>query len=144
MANPVKPVPDGYHTVTPYLIVDDPDAILAFIAQAFGGTTRGRHLDDKGRVMHAEAQVGDSRVMLGGSNAEYPPMQSMLHLYVEDVDSVYRRALAAGGISIREPEDMPYGDRSGGVKDVAGNQWWIATHIADVSTEELSGTSREG
>jgi uncharacterized glyoxalase superfamily protein PhnB len=94
--------------------------------------------------MHAEAQIGDSRVMLGGANAEYPPMQSMLHLYVEDVDAVYRRAVEAGGTSIREPEDMPYGDRSGGIKDAAGNQWWLATHIADVPADQMAGSSQQG
>lgn len=138
MTDTVKPIPDGYHTVTPYLIVDDASAILGFIERAFGGTVLSRYLSPDGRVMHAEAQIGDSRVMLGEASDEWPGMPAMLHLYVEDVDAVYRQALEAGATTVREPQDMFYGDRSGGVRDTAGNQWWITTHIEDVSAEEMA------
>lgn len=138
MTDTVKPIPDGYHTVTPYLVVDDASAILSFIERAFGGTVRSRYLSPDGRVMHAEAQIGDSRVMLGEASGEWPGMPAMLHLYVEDVDAVYRQALEAGATSVREPQDMFYGDRSGGVRDAAGNQWWLATHVEDVSAEEMA------
>lgn len=138
MTTTVNPIPDGYHTVTPYLVVADASAILSFIERAFGGTVLSRHLSPDGRVMHAEAQIGDSRVMLGEANEEWPEMPAMLHLYVEDVDAVYRQALEAGAASIREPQDMFYGDRSGGARDTAGNQWWITTHIEDVSAEEMA------
>lgn len=138
MPSPVKPIPDGYHTVTPYLIVEDALAILDFLERAFGATVLDRYLAPDGSVTHAEFRIGDSLVMLGGASAQYPAIAAMLHLYVEDVDAVYRQALAAGATSLREPENMPYGDRSGGVKDPAGNQWWIATHVEDVSSEELA------
>lgn len=138
MTNTVNPIPDGYHTVTPYLVVDDASAILSFIERAFGGTVLSRYLSPDGRVMHAEAQIGDSRVMLGEAQEEWPGMPAMLHLYVEDVDAIYRQALEAGATSVREPQDMFYGDRSGGVRDAAGNQWWIATHVEDVSAEEMA------
>ncbi|MGH9380435.1 MAG: VOC family protein [Thermoanaerobaculia bacterium] len=129
MTDTVKPIPDGYHTVTPYLLVEDAPGILSFIERAFGGKVLSRHLAPDGRVAHAEVQIGDSRVMLSEAREEWPAMPAMLHLYVEDVDAVYGQAVEAGGTSIREPEDMSYGDRSGGVRDAAGNQWWIATHI---------------
>lgn len=138
MPSPVKLIPDGYHTVTPYLIVEDALAILDFLERAFGATVLDRYLAPDGSVTHAEFRIGDSLVMLGGASAQYPPIAAMLHLYVEDVDAVYRQALAAGATSLREPENMPYGDRSAGVKDPAGNQWWIATHVEDVSSEEVA------
>ena len=122
-------VPDGYHTVTPYLIVPDADAVLTFIEKAFGGRTRERHTDDDGLVMHAETTIGDSVIMVGQANDEWPPRRAMIHLYVDDADRVYRSALDAGATSVREPEDMHYGDRSGGVEDPWGNQWWMATRI---------------
>jgi PhnB protein len=137
MTKPVKPIPDGYHTVTPYLIVPDADQVLAFIERAFGGEIRGRHADSHGNVMHAEARIGDSIIMLGQSSEEWPPRPAMLHLYVEDVDAVYRQAVEAGARSIREPADMFYGDRSGGVEDRWGTQWWIATRVEEVSPEEM-------
>lgn len=144
MAKHVKPIPDGYHTVTPYLIVEDADRLIGFLEGAFGARALGRWPDPEGRVVHAEVQIGDSRVMLGESNQELPPMQAVLHLYVEDVDATYRQAVAAGGRSIREPQDMFYGDRSGGVADPFGNQWWIATHVEDVSGEEIARRQAEG
>lgn len=143
MTDTVKPIPDGYHTVTPYLLVDDASAILRFIEHAFRGTILSRHVSADGRVMHAEAQIGDSRLMLGEANDEWPGMPTMLHLYVEDVDAVYRRALEAGAASVREPQDMFYGDRTSGVRDAAGNQWWITTHIEDVSAEEMARRQAE-
>lgn len=138
MTKSVNPVPDGYGTVTPYLIVEDVDGLLAFTARAFGATTLARFEGPDGRVMHAEAQLGTSRIMMGQANEQWPPLPASLHLYVDDVDSVYRRAVEAGGTSLREPETMFYGDRSGGVRDAWGNQWWLATHVEDVSEEEMA------
>ena len=137
MADPVDPIPKGYHTVTPYLLVHDPDRLLAFVKDAFGATVLSRRLTPEGRVMHSEFQIGDSRVMLGGANADWPPMPMMLHLYVEEVDTVFEAALAAGAEVVREPENMFYGDRSGGVRDFSGNQWWLATRVENVSEEEM-------
>lgn len=143
MPNKVKPIPDGYETVTPYLVVKDAAGLITFLERAFGATIVVRHEDPGGRVVHATLQIGSSKVMLGGASDEWPPITAMLHLYVEDVDAVYRQAMAAGAQSIRQPADMPYGDRSGGVADPAGNQWWMATHVEDVSPEEMERRQAE-
>ncbi len=135
MSNSLSPVPEGYPTVAPYLIVDDAPRIITFLEDAFGGTLV-RRAEDEGRVMHAEVRVGDSIVMMGSASEEWPALRAMIHLYLPDVDAVYRRALEAGGTVVREPETMPYGDRSGGVMDPAGNQWWIATRVADPDARE--------
>ena len=134
----VKPIPDGFHTVTPYLIVSDAHGVIEFMQKAFGAELMFPPMcRPDGGVMHAELQVGTSRVMLAQGCGEFPPMPAMLHLYVEDVDATYQRAVAAGGVSVREPENQFYGDRSGGVKDVSGNQWFISSHVEDVSREEM-------
>ena len=133
----VKPIPEGYHTVTPYLTVADAAAQIDFLKQAFGAEETYRHADDKGRVSHAEVRVGTSMVMIGQAREQWTPRPASFYLYVEDVDSVYKRAVAAGGKSIQEPTDQAYGDRSGGVEDSQGNQWWVGTHIEDVSPEEI-------
>lgn len=143
MPTTVQPIPDGYRTVTPYLLADDAAGLLAFLERAFGATVHTRHTDPDGRLAHADLTIGDSRVMLGGARPEWPAMPSMIHLYVEDVDTWYARALDAGAESVRAPEDMFYGDRSGGVRDPAGNQWWMATHVEDVSEEELARRQAE-
>ncbi len=133
----VKPIPDGFYTVTPYLTVADAEAQIDFLKKAFGGEEKFRHNDDKGKVSHAEVRVGNSMLMIGQARDQWKPMPSMFYLYVEDVDAVYKRALAAGGKSLRELTNEAYGDRSGGVEDSQGNQWWVATHIEDVSPEEI-------
>jgi PhnB protein len=143
MPKPVKPIPDGHRTVTPYLVVADADAILSFLERAFGGeVTMKTHTPD-GRVAHAEIRIGDSMVMLGEGNDEWPPTRAMIHLYVEDVDAVFRNAVEAGARTVREPETMFYGDRSGGVEDAGGNQWWIATRVEEVSLEEIARRQEE-
>ena len=133
----VKPIPDGYHTVTPYLIVAGAAELIEFAKRAFGAKERFRSSGPDGTIMHAEIQIGDSVVMVSDGSPDHPPKPAMLHVYVEDVDAVYRDALAAGGEPPREPEDHFYGDRSGGVRDAFGNQWWLATHVEDVSPEEM-------
>jgi uncharacterized glyoxalase superfamily protein PhnB len=130
---PVKPIPDGYHTVTPYLILEDAPAFIEFAKAALGATERTRHLGGDGRIMHAEIQIGDSVVMLGDASEAFQARPAMLHLYIEDVDAGYKRATEAGAISVREPADQEYGDRSAGVRDRWGNEWWLATHIKDVA-----------
>jgi PhnB protein len=87
--------------------------------------------------MHAEFTIGDSVVMVGEANDEHPPMPAMLHLYVEECDAAYQQAMSAGATSIQEPRTQFYGDRMAGVRDSQGNQWWLATHVEDVSPEEL-------
>ena len=133
----VKPIPDDYHTVTPYLTVADAEAQIDFLKKAFGAEEKYRHTDDKGHVGHAEVRVGNSMIMIGQAREQWTPRQASFYLYVEDVDSVYKRAVAAGGKSLREPTNEAYGDRSSGVEDSQGNQWWIGTHIEDVSPEEI-------
>jgi PhnB protein len=134
----VKPVPEGHHTVTAYLLVDDAETQLDFLQRAFGARVTELHKDPSGRVMHADVLIGDSHVMLGQAGPEWKSMPAMVHLYVPDCDAVYAAAISAGAASVREPKTEFYGDRSGGVRDRNGNQWWIATHVEDVSAEEIA------
>jgi uncharacterized glyoxalase superfamily protein PhnB len=133
----VKPIPEGYHTVTPYLSVQGADKLIEFLQQAFATTEVERVMRPDGTIGHAEVRIGDSIVMLGEATAEWKPMPCAIYLYVEDADATYQRALQAGATSIMEPADQFYGDRSAGVQDPSGNYWWIATHQEDVSPEEL-------
>jgi uncharacterized glyoxalase superfamily protein PhnB len=130
----VKPIPDGYHTVTPYLIVPDVPREIEFLQKALGARESYRSTAPDGTVNHAEVQIGDSRVMMGQAQDKWPANQSMLYLYVEDVDAWYHRAIEAGAASVRELTDERYGDRVGGIQDPFGNQWWIATHKVDMPT----------
>ena len=126
-----KPVPDGYHTVTPYIVVEDAAGLIDFMGKAFGGKERMRMEGEDGAIMHAEVEIGDSVVMIGGASGAFPPKTAMLHLYVPNVDALYEQAINAGAESKREPADQEYGDRSAGVQDRWGNEWWLATHIKD-------------
>jgi PhnB protein len=134
----VSPIPEGYRTVTPYLVVEGATNVLEFVKQAFGAEEKFRMDAPGGKIGHAEVQIGDSIVMMGDAGAENPAMPAMIHLYVDDCDATYERALVAGGTSEREPTDQFYGDRSAGVRDSAGNLWWIATHVEDVPEEEMA------
>jgi PhnB protein len=139
----VKPIPDGYHTVTPYLTVSDLPRVVQFAVDAFGAKPSELVPDAEGVVRHAEVRIGDSVVMVGQGRAEWPAQTSSLYLYVEDTQATYKRAIAAGGKSLREPETMFYGDVNAGVEDPSGNQWWIATHVEDVPGEEMERRARE-
>jgi PhnB protein len=134
----VKAIPDGYHSVTPYLVVPEVATLLDFLTQAFEAQELHRMPRPDGTIMHAEVRIGDSRVMLGEPMGDAPPMLGALYLYVNDVDAVYTRALHAGATSTSAPADPFYGDRSAGLKDPIGNQWWIATHQEDVPPEEIA------
>lgn len=147
--SPVKPIPDGYHSVQPYLYIRGAAQAIDFYKKALGATETMRMPAPDGRLMHAEIRLGDSVVMLAD---EYPERQiyspshfggstSSLMLYVENCDAVYKQALAAGAKSVREPADQFYGDRMAGIEDPFGHQWWIATHIKDVSPEEMKATA---
>jgi len=132
----VKSIPDGYHTITPYLLVDGVAKLMSFLITAFDASELQRRHRPDGSIMHAEVQIGDSIIMMGEPSSEFGPMSASLYLYVSDCDSVYQRALQANGISVMEPTTRPSeGDRYGGVKDPSGNIWWIATHLEDVSSE---------
>jgi len=134
----VKPIPEGYHSVTPYLIVQDAGRLLDFVKQVFEAEETFR-MDGPGEsVRHAEFRIGDSVVMTADATPEFPPMPATIHLYVNDADAVYVKALRAGATSTQEPADQFYGDRTAGVKDRFGNVWYIATHQEDVSPEELA------
>ena len=140
----VKTTPDGYHSVQPYLIFKKAAAAIAFYTKAFGAKERMR-MEDKGRIAHAELQIGDSCIMLADENpaiGAYSPEHFggspiTMQVYVNDCDAVYKKAIAEGGKSEREPADQFYGDRTAGVKDPFGYTWWVSTHIKDVSMEEM-------
>ena len=127
----VNPIPPGFRTVTPYLIAADGPGLLEFVKHAFSAQETFRTVGSGGGL-HAEARIGDSMLMIGGGipGREFrsTPNSHALHMYVEDADAVYHKALAAGAASIDEPRDQEYGERSGSVKDPAGNYWYIATH----------------
>ena len=131
-----NPIPQGYGTVTPFLRVADAAKLIDFLKQAFAAEVTFRMDGPDGSVMHAEVKIGDSMVMIGQAPAGQE-MRAMLNLYVPDTDALYNSAMAAGATSIREPANQFYGDRSGGVRDICGNEWWMATHIEDVSQEEM-------
>jgi PhnB protein len=133
----VKPIPEGYHTVTPYLTVQGAANLIDFLKQAFEAQETERITQPDGAIGHAEVRIGDSIVMMTDAGGERKPMPSGIYLYVNDTDAVYQRALQAGAASIMEPADQFYGDRSAGVQDPSGNHWWIATHKEDVPPEEL-------
>jgi uncharacterized glyoxalase superfamily protein PhnB len=133
-----KPIPDGYHTVTPYLVVDGGQKLIDFLKQAFDAKETFSMKGQAETIAHAEVQIGDSTVMISDSTPEWKARSSLLYLYVEDVDAVYKRALEAGATAVREPANQFYGDRSGGVTDPVGNYWGIATHIEDVLPDELA------
>lgn len=135
----VKPIPEGYQQVVPYLLVEDVSRLRDFLQAAFNATVHEQTPGEDGAIKHADVIIGDSHVMMGQARApEYPAMPCMLYLYVEDTDATYRQALAAGATSVQEPQNMFYGDRNAGVKDAFGNQWWIGTHVEDVSPEEMA------
>jgi PhnB protein len=142
MKTSVKPVPDEYQSLIPYFAVSDPAALLEFIQAAFGAEPGLTMRGPDGAVHHAEARIGNCVLMMGRSPSSRP---NTLYMYVPDVDAVYRRALAAPGAarSLREPTDEWYGDRSAGLEDSQGNQWWLATHIEDLSSEELQRRTAE-
>lgn len=140
---PVNPVPDGYRTVTPYLMSGDPDRLLTFLKDAFRAEEKHVMRQPDGKIIHAQARIIDSIVMIGGADARWPAESSSLYLYLEDVDEAFARAVEAGGQVIMPPADQLYGDRMGGVKDPTGNTWWLASHIEDVCDEELGRRFKE-
>jgi|SRR5579863_1228321 PhnB protein len=141
----VKSVPDGYHTVTPYLIINGAAQALEFYKRAFGAAETVRMPDPKGRIAHAEIKIGDSMIMLADEHHEMGHRgprtlggtSVSILLYVPDVDTVFDRAIKAGAKSQRPVADQFYGDRMGTLEDPFGHVWTIGTHIEDVSAEEM-------
>ena len=146
-----KPIPDGFHTVTPHIICKQASQAIEFYTKALGAEEVMRLPAPDGTIMHAEIRIGSSHIMIAEENVEWglkgPTVIGgtpvTMHLYVEDCDALYAQAMAAGAESVMKPSNQFYGDRSGGVKDPAGNQWWIATHIEDCSPEEMDRRMRE-
>lgn len=142
---PVKPIPDGYHTATPYLIVDGAARAIEFYKQAFGATEFMRFEGPDGHIAHAEIRIGDSPIMLADeapqmgyrSPRSYGGSPVGLMLYVHDVDAVFARGIAAGGKEVRAVQDQFYGDRSGHLVDPFGHVWTISTHKEDVAPDEM-------
>jgi PhnB protein len=145
MTSKPKPVPDGYHTATPYLIVNGAAQAIEFYKKAFGATELMRMAQPGGKIGHAEIKIGDSPIMLADESPEVgarspqsiggSPVSIML--YVEDVDRIFSQAVAAGAKVKRPVADQFYGDRTGGIEDPFGHLWYIATHKEDVSPEEM-------
>ena len=145
MSDKVKPIPEGYHSVTPYLCVSDAARAIEFYKEAFGATEVGRMEAPGGRIGHAEIKIGDSHVMLADEFPEInfrspqtlggPSAQFMI--YVEDVDARVEQAVAAGAKLVRPVKDQFYGDRSGGVEDPFGHFWYISTRIENLTLEEI-------
>lgn len=122
--------PEGHPVVSPYLVVEEIDPLIAFLEEVFGGEEMVRHEDEAGGVLHAEVRIEESVIMMGEAGIGWSPTPSMLHIYVEDVDGTYERALEAGGTKVQEPiRREGESDRRCGVKDPAGNTWWIATRV---------------
>jgi len=148
----VKPIPDGYHSVTPYLAIAGAGAGIDWYKKVFGAKEIMRMPGPDGRVGHAEIQIGDSKIMLAD---EFPQMNCRspksiggtpvhIHLYVEDVDAVFARAVAAGVKVLRPVADQFYGDRSGGFEDPFGHVWHVATHKEDLTPEEIAKRAPKG
>lgn len=147
----VKPIPEGYHSITPYLIVSGASQAIDFYKKAFGATEDMRMPKPDGKIGHAELSIGNSKIMLAD---EYPEMgyrspQSIggagvsIMLYIEKVDDVFKRALAAGAKELQAVKDQFYGDRSGTLQDPFGHVWTVATHVEDVLPEEMGRRAEE-
>jgi len=145
MTMTVKPIPEGYHSVTPYLIFSGASDAIAFYKKALGAEEVTRMDGPGGRIHHAEIRIGDSHIMLGDEQPEIGAVSPKtiggspvsIHLYVEDVDAAVERAVAAGAKLVRPVADQFYGDRTGGVEDPFGYRWFIATHKEDLTMDEI-------
>ena len=135
--------PAGCQQVIPYLVLNHPERAITFLKHVFDATESHISRTPEGKIVHASMKIGDSVLMMGGAGEHWPAMPATIYIYVPDVDAAYKRALEAGAKSLREPQDQFYGDRSGGVIDDQGNQWWMGTQIEVVSEEELQRRSRE-
>lgn len=143
MAKSKSFIPEGFNTVSPYLIVDGAQELIDFLTKGLDGKQIFSMKDDSGKITHATVKIGNSMIMLGDTMRGMGPQTAMLYLYVEDVDNLYKKALQAKAENVREPKDEFYGDRSAAVKDRWGNTWWIATQKEDVDRPELERRAKE-
>ena len=151
MAQPVKPVPEGFHTITPHLTVRDAKKAIEFYKKAFGAVEQGVMTTPDGKVMHAQLRIGDSPLMLNDESPEWGNLSPLstsgagftIHLYVDKVDDLFNQAVSAGATAKMPVMDMFWGDRYGQVKDPYGYTWSLATHIADLSPEEMEKGAKE-
>jgi PhnB protein len=128
--------PEGYSSVSPYLVAKNAARVIEFLQEALEGKLLRRFDHADGSVMHAEVCIGETVIMIGDGGGDWPPFDSWIHVYVNDVDAVYQRALKAGGVSVQEPQVRAGDfDKRGGVKDPSGNTWWIATQVAEVAVD---------
>ena len=121
--------PESYNTVSPYLIVDGANRTIEFLKTVFGASELRRFEDAVGNIMHAEVRIDDTVLMLADSAEDWPPVTSHVHIYVNDVDTIYKRSLEAGAVSVQVPIKKDDEDKRGGVKDAGGTTWWIATKV---------------
>ncbi len=136
--SPTVNVPEGFHRVTPYLVLQDPQAAIDFLAKTVDAVVSMKPMyREDGAFMHGEICIGDSKLMLGGAMDGHPAMPGMFYVYVDDADDTFRKAIAAGGTSTMEPADQPHGDRYGMVTDPQGNQWCFAQAKEAVSEADL-------
>ncbi len=139
----VKPIPQGYRTITPYLTVKGAKTLINFLERAFDAKNMRQTVRPDGSIGNAEVLIGDSMIMIADGTETWLSSPTSIYMYVENCDAVYQKAIEEGGESIIEPQDMFYGDRNAGVKDFCGNSWWIGTHIEDVSDEEIQNRMEE-
>ena len=139
----VKPIPGNVPRVSPYLIVKDVGETINFLKEVFNAEEDERMTLPDGTINHGSVKIGDSLIMMGKGSENYPPQPAMLYIYVEDTDAAYKLALEKGATSVMEPADQFYGDRNAAVKDSNNISWWIATHIEDVSAEEVQRRNEE-
>jgi uncharacterized glyoxalase superfamily protein PhnB len=137
MTSNTRSFQNGYHTVSPYLMVDGAEQLINFLKQVFHAQVTEHITRGDGLVAHADVQIGDSIIMLADTSSEWKPTPGAIYIYVRDTDATYQRALQAGSTSLTEPTDQFHGDRMAGVQDPFGNVWWIATHMEDVLPDEL-------
>lgn len=144
MSSNAHHIPEGFASVTPYLTVQGADRLIDFLKEVFGAEEVTRMERPEGGIAHAAVRLGDSMIELSEFTGEWGPTPCALHVYVEDPDAVYRRALAAGAVSLYEPADHEYGERSGGVRDHAGNNWYIAKHLGNPVSDTSGAQAPEG
>ena len=139
----VKPIPDNFPRVSPYLIVSNVGKTMSFLEEIFNAEESERMTLPDGTINHGSVKIGDSLIMMGKKSDNMPPQSTMLYIYVEDTDATYKLALEKGATSVMEPADQFYGDRNAAVKDSDGISWWIATQVEDVSPEEMQKRNEE-